>query len=132
MAFHKYNHGLVTSGLALTIEAFNATAAGAAGQTPIDDGNSNLIASVTRGVTGTFTVQLNLPYPPSLIACIPDISSSNGAAVVNHASYKTGSYNSTTGQFVLLVQNTNTQAADNPSPGDLIQCVLVFQRYSRI
>lgn len=139
MAYHSYNHGLVTSSKGMAIEFVKVTgldvAPGAAAECTVDDGNSNLVESVIHSATGVYDFQLNLPYPPSVVAVIPAISSTSAVTDLIHPRYDNGSYNATTGTFSVHLVND-----DDVGPGvavagganDELMLILVFGRYTNI
>lgn len=136
MPFHSYNHGLVTSSKGLAIEfvkmtGLNITPAADAELT-VDDGHANLVASAITAATGVITVQLNKPYPPSVVAVIPAISSTSATTDLIHARYNNGSYDSATGTFEIhLVNDDDTGAGVAVAGGanDELMVILVFARY---
>ena len=138
MGLHSYNHGLVTSSKGMAIEFVKVTdldeTPGAAVACTVDDGNSNLVLSVIHSATGTFDVTLNKPYPPSLLICIPEVSSAAGVTDLS-ASYKSGSYVAATGTFTVYVQNDDgdgTPALADGAATDELHMILVFGRYTTL
>lgn len=139
MGFHSYNHGLVTSSKGMAIEFVKITnlditpAADAA--CDVDDGNSNLVSSVLHTATGIYSVQLNKPYPPSVVAVIPAISSTSATTDLIHPRYNNGSYSASAGTFEIHLINDDDSGAGVAVDGgadDELMLVLVFARYSNM
>ncbi len=126
--FHKYNHGLVTSGLALSLEAFSFTVDSGGDVVSVDDGNANLVLSAAKSATGEYTVTLNLPYPPSLVALTG--STSQAAETDDSVTVSKQAYTASTG--VLILNCTSNTTATNPGDGQSVSVIAVFQRYSRL
>lgn len=134
---HSYNHGLVTSSKGLAIEFMKVTglsvAPGAAAAVTVNDGKSNLINSGIHSATGVYDFVLKLPYPPSLIACIPTISNANGTTDLVFPAYKSASYNPATGAFTIFLMNDDDVTAPVLVAGnatDELHVILVFRRYT--
>src|SRR5574338_158837 len=134
MAYHSYNHGLVTSSKGMAIEFVKITGLNGATQT-VDDGNSNLVLSCTKGATGVYTVTLNKPYPPSLLACMPAISSTSPTTDLIPPRYKDASYDPDAGTFEVHLINDDDAAAGVAVDGGAaneLHLMLVFGRYNHI
>lgn len=135
MGMHSYNYGLKTSGKGEIFESFKVAIGAAGAPGTITQAAANLVQSVTggtgAGATGTYTVQFNAPYPPSLITCIPHVSAAAANSAYRNARYKQGSYNATTGQLVIFVSDATPAAAD-PASGDHIYVTLTFEQYTNM
>lgn len=135
MGMHSYNYGLKCSGKGEIIENFSVAIGAAGAPGVISQCGANLIASVTggtaAGAAGTYTLTLNSPLPPKLIACDPAVSCALVTSAYRNARYKTGSYNSVTGTFVVFVSDSTPVAAD-PASGDSLQIQLVFEQYTNM
>lgn len=131
MGMHSYNFGLKTSGKGEIFESFSFAigAAGAVGT--ILQAAANLVASVTHTGTGVYTVQLNAPYPPTLIVCEPRLSAAAANSAILTARYQSSSYSPTAGTFIINVTNATPAAAD-PASGDSIAVVLTFEQYTNM
>lgn len=140
--YHSYNHGLVTSTKGLAIEAAKITALDVAAGTGsthyctvAEQGNSNLIAHVEHTSTGIYTVQLNLPYPPALVICIPSISSTSATTDLIHARYTDGSYSATAGTFEIELINDDDSGAGVAVAGgsaNELHLLMMFRRYTNV
>lgn len=134
MSFHSYNHGLVTSTKGMAIEFVKITDLHLATQA-VNDGNSNLVLSCTKGATGIYTITLRKPWPPFLLACVPSISSTSAVTDLIHPRYKDASYSATAGTFEVHLINDDDVgpgvAVDGASANEL-HLMLVFERYKRI
>ena len=129
---HSYNNGLHTSSKGITVDAVRVTALNATvGQlcTIAEDCKSGLIASVTHTATGVYTFQLTLPYPPKQVVIQPTMSATAATSTVLAPRYQTGSYNATTGQFIVSVSNAGT--ATDGSATDELHVSMHFNRYTR-
>ncbi len=137
---HSYNHGLVTSSKGAAIEFVKVTgmnvAPGASATCTVDDGNSNLVRSVIHGSTGVYTFQLNLPYPPAMMLCIPAFSNPDGTTDIRIPAYDSGTYSPTAGTFVINLMNDDDSGAPvlaaAAAAGDELHLILVFMRYSTL
>lgn len=130
---HSYNHGLVTSGKGLAIEAVRVTFGASGAVTYVDTAKSNLFASVVKTNTGRYTFTLNKPYAPKLVSVVPAgaLSCVNAAGAVQFARYVEGSYSATAGTFEVDVSGpASAPAAVDPTSGTAMDLVLVFQRYT--
>jgi hypothetical protein len=139
MAYHSYNHGLVTSSKGVAIEFVKITgldvAPAADAECTVADGNSNLISSCIHGATGVYTITLNKPYPPRLLACIPSISSTSAVTDLVHARYNNGSYSASAGTLEIHLVNDDDAGAGVAVAGganDELMLVLAFERYTNI
>lgn len=132
--FHSYNHGLVTSSKGMAIEFIKITGLDGATQT-VDDGHSNLVLSCTKGSTGVYTITLNKPYPPALLAIVPAISSTSPTTDLIHPRYTDSSYSATAGTFEIHLINDDDSGAGVAVDGlaaNILSVVVVFQRYTRL
>lgn len=131
---HSYNHGLVTSSKGLAIEFVKVTGLNTSPNT-VDDGDSGLILSCTKGATGIYTFTLNKPYPPKMLAVFPSITSTSATTDLIHARYKDASYSSTAGTFEIHLINDDDSGAgvavDGGSANEL-HVILVFNRYKNL
>lgn len=139
MAYHSYNHGLVTSSKGMAIEFVKVTnldiSPAADAECDVDDGNSNLIDTVIHSATGIYDFQLNLPYPPTMVACIPTVSSTSATTDLIHARYNNASYDASAGTFSIHLINDDDSGAGVAVAGgadDELMLVLVFGRYTNI
>lgn len=134
---YSYNNGLHTSSKGITIDALRVTdldVADGAACTIAEDAKSGLVDSVTHTGTGVYTFQLSKPYPPKLVICQPQLSQVTNTTDLLFASYDSGSYNATTGTFVVNVSNdddSGAPAAANGSATDELHVLLMFNRYTR-
>lgn len=134
---HSYNNGLHTSSKGITVDAVRVTGMNVANGslcTIAEDCKSGLIASVTHTATGVYTFQLSAPYPPKMVNIQPQLSGDAVTDDLLHARYRAASYNATTGQFIVQVQNdddiTNAVAADGLATTEL-HVLMMFNRYTR-
>lgn len=136
---HSYNHGLVTSSKGAAIEFVKLTGLNVApGATStsnlvVNDVRSGLLEYARHTATGVYTFQLTLPYPPSLVICQPQLSNADGITDLLHPSYRSASYNATTGQFIVQVTNDDDVGAGVLAAGnatDELHLILVFRRYT--
>jgi hypothetical protein len=130
---YSYNHGLVTPMKGPAIVSAKVTGLDGATQTIADQCRAGFYTAVTKGATGVYTFQLSLPYPPALVACHPSISNADGITDIRIPAYKTGSYNATTGQFIVLVMNDDDVGAPVLADGsatDELHVTCVFRRYT--
>lgn len=139
MPFHSYNHGLVTSSKGLAIEFVKLTGLdvtpAADAELTVDDGHSNLVDTAITAATGVIDIQLNKPYPPSLVACIPSISASAATQDLIHARYVDGSYDATEGTLQVVLTNDDDSGAGVAVAGGAdneLHMILVFQRYTNL
>ena len=133
MGMHSYNFGLKTSGKGEIFESF-AVAIGASGAPgTITQCGANLVASVTGGAgasaTGTYTVTLNAPLPPKIVAVDVSVTCAAANSAYRNARYKTGSYDPVAGTFVIFVSDATPAAAD-PASGDSIMVQVTFEQYT--
>jgi hypothetical protein len=132
--FHSYNHGLVTPTKGMAIAFVKLTGLNSATQT-VEDANSNLILSCTKGATGIYTITLNKPYPYAMIACIPAVSSASATTDMIFPRYKDNSYSNTAGTFEIHLINDDDSGAgvavDGASTNEL-HLILVFSRYRNL
>lgn len=127
---YSYNHGLVTPSKGCAIECFRVTGLNNASPT-VDDGKALFVNSCTKSPTGTYTFQLNQPYPPSIICVQPELSQANGSTAILTAQYKSASYNATTGQFVIFVMTGNaTPSLADGGATDEMHVVMFVRRYT--
>lgn len=136
MSYHGYNHGLVTSSKGMAIEFVKVSdldvTPAAAAECTVDDGSSNLIQSVIHPATGIYNFQLNLPYPPTLIACIPSLSQTSATTDLVHARFDNAGYDADAGTFTIYTVNDDDSGAGvavEPGANDELMLVLVFARY---
>jgi hypothetical protein len=136
---HSYNHGLVTSSKGAAIEFVKLTGLNVApGATStsnlvVNDIRSGVINYARHTATGVITVQLSLPYPPSLPICLCDMSNADGITDLLHPTYRSNSYNATTGQFIVQITNDDDVGAGVLAAGgatDELHLVLAFRRYT--
>ena len=139
MSYHSYNHGLVTSSKGMAIEFVSVSnldiSPAADAECDVDDGNSNLIQSVIHSATGIYDFQLNLPYPPSLVAFAPSISQTSATTDLIHPRLDNVGYNASTGVFTVFLVNDDDSGAGVAVAGgadDVLSLVLVFGRYTNI
>lgn len=134
---HSYNHGLVTSSKGAAIEFVKVTglditpAADAA--CTVDDCKAGLISSVIHSATGVYDFTLTLPYPPSLVACIPHISNADGTTDLVFPSYDSATYSASAGAFTIRLSNDDDSGAPVLVAGgatDELYLILVFRRYT--
>lgn len=128
---HAYNNGLHTTSKGVTYDVVRVTGLNVTvGQlcTIAEDVKSGLIASVTHTATGVYTFQMSVPYPPKVAVISPEISAAGPTSAILTARYQNGSYNSTTGQFIINVSNATPAAADGGA-ADELQVVMSFNRY---
>lgn len=132
MGMHSYNYGLKTSGKGEIFESFSVAigAAGAVGT--ITQAGANLVQKVELSSTATYTVTLNAPLPPTLVACNPRVScaAANSATVL--ARYKSGSYDATAGTFVIFCTDSAGTTPTAPASGDSISVFLTFEQYKNM
>lgn len=139
MGYHSYNHGLVTSSKGMAIEFVKVTgldiSPAADAECDVDDGNSNLIESVIHSATGIYDFQLNLPYPPTMVACIPSISSTSATTDLVHPRIDNAGYDASAGTFTVHLINDDDSGAGVAVAGgadDELMLILVFGRYTNI
>lgn len=139
MPYHSYNHGLVTSSKGMAIEFVKVTgldvAPGASAACTVDDANSNLVLSVIHSATGVYDFTLNKPYPPSLLAVIPAISSTSATTDLIHPRYDNESYSASAGTFSIHLINDDDAGAGVAVAGgadDELMVILVFGRYTTL
>ena len=129
---HSPNFGLVTDMKGPVLDALTVTGLTVAnGQlcTIAEDCGAGLVASVTHTNTGVYTFQMAVPYYPKRVNVQCELSTSGAATAVLQARYQEGSYNATTGQFIIDVTNTAGAAADPASTNEL-HVLLVLRRYT--
>ena len=131
---YSYNNGLHTSSKALTSEAIRVTglnvAPGASALCTIaEDCRSGLVASVTHTATGVYRFQLSKPYPPKMVVIDPNLSAAGPTSALLTARYQNGSYNATTGQFIVNISNA-TPAAAAGGAADELHVQMQFNRYN--
>lgn len=137
---HSYNHGLVTSLKGAAIEAIRITgldgAPGASATVTIaEQCNAGLVSSVLHTDTGIYTLQFSAPYPPKILICIPECSQADGTTDLIHAAYKSGSYNATTGQLIIFLENDDDSGAPVLVDGgatDELHVLMMFRRYNTV
>lgn len=127
---HSYNNGLHTSSKGITIDAVRVTGLNLATCVIAEDCKSGLVSGVTKGTTGVYTFQLTLPYPPKMVVIDPRLTSTNGATAILTPRYREGSYNPTTGQFIIDVSNATPAAADASATAEM-HVTMMFNRYTR-
>lgn len=130
---HAYNNGLHTSSKGFTVDAVRVTGLNVAnGQlcTIAEDCKSGLVASVTHTGTGVYTFQLSIPYPPKYVQIAPSLSATAANSAILTARYQSGSYNATTGQFIINITNATPAAADGGASDELM-VDMNFNRYTR-
>jgi len=129
---HSYNNGLHTSSKGITVDGIRVTGLNVAnGQlcTIAEDCKSGLISSVTHTAAGVYTFQLSLPFPPKIVTVRPQLSATAATSAPLVARYQTASYNATTGQFIINVNNAG--AAADGSGTDELHVDMKFNRYTR-
>lgn len=130
---HMLNNGFNTSSKGLTIEAVRVTGLNVAnGQlcTIAEDCKAGFIGSVTHTALGIYTFQCTIPFPPKVVNIDPKLSAALTTSALLTARYQSGSYNPTTGQFVILVTNSAAAAADGGATDEL-HVDMKFNRYTR-
>lgn len=133
MSLHSYNFGLKTSGKGEIFESFSWVTSGASGAVgAIRQASANLVASVVLSATATYTVTLNSPLPPTLVAVIPEISCSAANSAGLRVRYQTGSYDPVAGTFVLFVTDHIGTTATVPADTDRISVMLSFEQYTNM
>jgi hypothetical protein len=137
MAYHSYNHGLVTSTKGMAIEVAVVTdldvAPAADAECTVDDYNSNLIQSVIHSATGVYDVQLNKPYPPALTV-MPSLSVLGTTVDLQSVGYM-GDYDADAGTFSVVISNDDDVDAPVAQDGyaDTELTLLIFaKRYTNI
>lgn len=128
---HSYNNGLHTTSKGITIDAVRLSSLTVTvGQlvTIAEDCKSGLVTSVTHTATGVFTFQLSSPFLPKFVTIQPQLSGASAAASTITARYQTGSYNATTGQFI--VHTTVAGAATDPAATDELHVMMHLRRYT--
>lgn len=118
---HMHQHGMNTSSRGMFVDSVCVTGLNVAnGQlcTIAEDGKSGFVASVTHTATGVYTFQLTVPYPPRRIIIQPSMSATAATSVNLSPRYQTNSYNATTGQFIINVNNAGA-AADGGATDEL-------------
>lgn len=131
---HSYNHGLVTSSKGLAIEFVKITGLNDATQT-VDDGDSGIITSCTKGATGVYTITFAKPRPPKILVCMPSISSVSATTDLIHARWTDNDYNATTGVMTIHLVNDDDAGAGVAVDGastNILNLVLVFNRYKNL
>lgn len=124
---HSYNNGLHTTSKGVTYDTVCVTGlnvANGSAATIAEDCKSGLIASVTHTGTGIYTFQLSRPYPPKRVIVQPELTSSAGVRAV----YKSGSYDPTTGQFIVNTYNSSAVLTDGGGTDEL-HVLMAFNRY---
>ncbi len=131
MPTHAYNFGVRTSAKGVILEGVRLTGltvgTGSA-VTIAEDCRSNLFASVVHTATGVYTFNLNVPFPPKLMVCSPELSAAAGAAIIS-ARYQNASYNATTGVLIVNTSNTSGTATD-PGANDEMHVIFLFRLYT--
>ncbi len=129
---HAYNNGLHTSSKGITVDGIRVTGLNVAnGQlcTIAEDCKSGLIASVTHTAAGVYTFQLSVPFPPKVVNIQPSLSATAATSTALVARYQSGSYNATTGQFII---NMNVAGvATDGGASDELHVDMKFNRYTR-
>lgn len=129
---HSYNNGLHTSSKGITVDGIRITGLNVAnGQlcTIAEDCKSGLIASVTHTAAGVYTFQLSAPFPPKYVTIRPQLSATAATSTPLVARFQSGSYNATTGQFIINVNNAGVAADGGAS--DELHVDMKFNRYTR-
>ena len=130
---HMVGQGFGTSMKGAELEAVRITGMNVAnGQlcTIAEDCKSGLVASVTHTSAGVYTFQLSIPFPPKVVTVNPKVSAALATSAYVHARYQSGSYNATTGQFVVLTSDA-TPAAVAGGATDELHVDIAFNRYTR-
>lgn len=128
---HSYNNGLHTTSKGITIDAIrltNLTVTVGQTVTIAEDCKSGLIASVTHTATGVYTFQMTSPFLPKFVCIQPQLSGASATAATIQARYQTGSFNPTTGVFI--VHTTTGGAATDPGATDELHVDMRFRRYT--
>lgn len=131
---HSYNHGLVTSGKGLTIEAVRITDLDTADCTVDEQASSGFVASAAIA-TGIVTVQLAGPYPPRMVVCIPKISTATATEDIITARYVEDSYDADAGTFEIALSNdddSGAPAAASPTADNELHVIMMFCRYTTL
>lgn len=132
---HIFGYGMNTASKGITFDAVRVTGLNVAnGQlcTIAEDAKAGFVASVTHTSTGVYTFQLTTPFPPKYVRIAPHISATAGTSSLLTARYQSGSYNATTGQFVINVSSTPaTPALADGGASDELMVEMVFNRYTR-
>lgn len=126
---HSLNYGLTTNAKGASWDQLRLTFDGAGAATIAEDCGAGLVASVAHTGAGVYTFQLVAPYPPKIIVAQPNMSALLATSAYRNARYKTGSYNATTGQFIVFVSDATPAAAD-PASGDEMHVDIVTRRYT--
>lgn len=95
----------------------------------------NFVKSLTKSATtGEYIVQLNGPFPAAAPFIAPYLATPAVGTTARDIRYKVGSYNATTGQFILFVTTVSvtTPAASDPIVGCEIHLEIVSQRLKTI
>lgn len=127
------NNGMNTSSKGLTVEGARITGLNVANGSPCtiaEDCKAGLIGSVIHTAIGIYTVQLTIPFPPKVVNIVPKLSCALATSPVLTARYQNGSYNPTTGTFVIFVSTTAAAAADGGA-ADELHLDMKFNRYTR-
>ena len=130
---HMYAYGMNTASKGITVDGVRITGLNVTvGQlcTIAEDAKAGLIASVTHTATGIYTFQLTLPFPPKVVGIQPALSAAAANSAILTARYQNGSYNSTTGQFIVNISNATPAAADGGA-ADELHVDMMFNRYTR-
>lgn len=130
---HMLGYGLNTSSKGISFEAVRITGLNVAnGQlcTVAEDCKSGLIASVTHTGTGVYTFQLSTPFPPKVVEIGASMSCAAANSAILTARYQDGSYNATTGQFIINITSSAPAAIDGGATNEL-HVGMAFNRYTR-
>lgn len=130
---HTLNFGLTTNMKGATLDGLRVTIGASGAPTIAEDCGAGLVSSVTLGTAGRYTFQMAKPYPPKLVNCQAELSGLSATDPVLAARYESGSYNASTGQFIIQVVNqptSTTAAAANPANGVDMHVLLITRRYT--
>lgn len=134
MGLYSCNHGMVSPLKGCIITAFRITIGATGAVASVDDeGKSNFVSGVTRNSSGIYTVQLNQPYPASMVICIPQLDVVDEDGEVVEASYQHDSYDASAGTFIINTQadEDNVTPAD-PTEGTSVHVFLIMQRLTNL
>lgn len=142
-SLHQLNFGLTTSVLGLEIEAFSFTSTNGTTGTigPVEQGSANMVQSITPvDLTGDndgtlYSVQLNKPYPPTMISCSATLGLTFVAlstVITPTTAYYGNDYSPTTGKFTVYTQQGSTSTSQYAPTNYALNVLMFFQRYKAI
>jgi hypothetical protein len=130
---HIFGYGMNTASKGITFDCVRVTGLNVANGslcTIAEDAKAGLVSSVTHTGTGVYTFQLSQPFPPKVVGIQAELSCAAANSAILQARYQDGSYNATTGQFIINVTSSAPAAADGGASNEL-HVSMAFNRYTR-